>query len=544
MGIPSYFSYIVKNHRNIIKKLNDINYLIDNLYIDSNSIIYDALRDLLSNNSTSYKSTDEFERILIENVCQIIEKYIFHISPKNNVFIAFDGVAPVAKLDQQRNRRYKSTMEKKIMNHIYENCASEKKKKIQNTINWSSTNITPGTEFMKKLNMNIKKYFNTYKYKFNINNIIVSGSDEKGEGEHKLFQYIRDNETSHKYQTTIIYGLDADLIMLALNHLPISRKIYLYRETPEFIKSIDAGLNPNESYLMDIPELSKVIISTMNNGRVINNKQHSNRLYDYIFICLMLGNDFLPHFPSINIRTKGIYKLMAAYSHVLGNTNKNLTNGKVIYWDNVYKLIDYLSEKEYDNLKDEYRIRDRMEKRNLPSKTIEDMKTRYLHTPIKNRCIERYIDPYQNGWEIRYYESLFDSYNNKDFLRNVCFNYLEGLEWVMKYYTTGCVDWRWCYRYDYPPLLKDLLKYVPRWDMDLIKKNNHKAVKDIVQLAYVLPNESLHLLPQKYHIRLLKEMKGCYPMDCKLKWAFCKYIWESHVDLPHIDIEKLETLLC
>ena len=544
MGIPSYFSYIVKNHRNIIKKLNDINYLIDNLYIDSNSIIYDALRELLTDKSIIDKSVEDFEDILIENVCKIIEKYIYHISPKNAVFIAFDGVAPVAKLDQQRNRRYKSVMEKKIMKHIYESCESKKKNNNEKEVEWSSTNITPGTKFMKKLNTDIKKYFNTYKSKYNVNDIIVSGSDEKGEGEHKLFQYIRDNEKSHKHQTTIIYGLDADLIMLALNHLPVSRKIYLYRETPEFIKSIDAGLNPNESYLMDIPELSKVIVSTMNNGRVINNKQQSNRLYDYIFICLMLGNDFLPHFPSINIRTKGIYKLMAAYSHVLGNTNKNLTNGKVIYWDNVYKLIEYLSQKEYDNLKEEYKIRDRMEKRNIPSNTVEDMKNRYLHTPIKNRCIERYIDPYHGGWEIRYYESLFDSYNNKDFLRNVCFNYLEGLEWVMKYYTTGCVDWRWCYRYDYPPLLKDLLKYVPRWEMNLIKENNNKAVKDIVQLAYVLPNESLHLLPQKYHIRLLKEMKECYPMDCKLKWSFCKYIWESHVDLPHIDIDKLETLLC
>jgi len=117
------------------------------------------------------------------------------------------------------------------------------------------------------------------------------------------------------------------------------------------------------------------------------------------------------------------------------------------------------------------------------------------------------------------------------------------LEWVMKYYTTGCADWRWKYNYNYPPLLVDLLRYIPRWDMDFIKVNDHKAVKDIVQLSYVLPNESLKMLPQKYHIRLLKQMKECYPVNCKLEWAFCKYIWESHVDLPPIDIDKLEQVL-
>ena len=348
MGIPSYFSHIVKNHREIIKKLLDINYPINNLYIDSNSIVYDCLRKI------SYKGNDEFfENTLIQEVCYKLEEYIKHIQPNNRVFIALDGVAPVAKLEQQRNRRYKSTMEKKIMKFIDPSIDKS----------WSSTAITPGTNFMHKLNKGIKEFFYKKELSYDLKQIIFSGSDEVGEGEHKLFSYIRRNEKSHKNETSIIYGLDADLIMLSLNHLPISKHIYLYRETPEFIKSIDRDLNPNESYLLDIPELSRVIISTMNNGRKVNNKQQVNRLYDYIFMCFLLGNDFLPHFPSVNIRTKGIYKLLAAYRNVLGNSNKNLTNGKKIYWDNFYKFIDYLAKEEHNNLKSEYEIRNKMERR-------------------------------------------------------------------------------------------------------------------------------------------------------------------------------------
>ena len=128
-------------------------------------------------------------------------------------------------------------------------------------------------------------------------------------------------------------------------------------------------------------------------------------------------------------------------------------------------------------------------------------------------------------------------------LPNVCLNYMKGLEWVMKYYTTGCADWRWKYNYNYPPLFSDLLRYIPRWDMELIEKNDNKPVTELVQLSYVLPNESLVLLPQKIHIRLLKAIKRCYPTDCKLEWSFCKYIWESHVHLFSIDIDKLEKII-
>ena len=107
MGIPSYFSYILKNYGNIISRLNR---KVDNLYLDSNSIIYDSLRQLEENHN--------FEERLIHKVCVKIDEYIARTAPSHTIFIAFDGVAPVAKLDQQRNRRYLSTLEKKIRGEL------------------------------------------------------------------------------------------------------------------------------------------------------------------------------------------------------------------------------------------------------------------------------------------------------------------------------------------------------------------------------------------------------------------------------------------
>jgi len=521
MGIPSFFSHIVKNHRTIIKKIKDSKKM-NNLYLDSNSIIYDCLR------SIKYTSDIQFEKELIHEVCLKIDEYINVIKPDITILIAFDGVAPVAKLEQQRTRRYKSNLESKIRKQLNPN---DKK-------SWDTRAITPGTKFMKKLNTYVKKYYHNKEKKYNVEKIIVSGSDKRGEGEHKIFDHIREYETQHKKQRTIIYGLDADLIMLALNNLPVAKWIYLYRETPEFIKYIDKNLKPNESYVMDIPELSQTIIKEMNGGLPPSTLQQKNKLYDYIFLCFFLGNDFMPHFPAINIRKDGIFRLMSAYRNTIGN-KRNLTDGKKIYWDNLYRLIEYLAKEERDNIKKEYNNRNKLERRFLPANTFDEQMERYLHTPTRNRELEHYINPNESFWEKRYYDVLFNSEDTLAFKRKVSTNFLEGLEWVMKYYTTGCYDWKWCYRFNYPPLLKDLLKFIPRWDINLLEYNN-KSVSPEVQLAYVLPKDSLKLLPVKIYVKLLKEKNHLYKDDCELVWAYCKYVWESHVNLPHIDIDNLE----
>tara|TARA_B100001093_G_scaffold10410_1_gene9722 strand:+ start:2053 stop:3630 length:1578 start_codon:yes stop_codon:yes gene_type:complete len=524
MGIPAYFSHIVKQHKDIIKKFNKDFGLVDNLLLDCNSIIYDCIRSIDSKNN--------FENILIKSVCTKIEDYIKDIKPTNTVYIAFDGVAPVAKLEQQRTRRYKSHFTNNIINSF----------KNAKTSYWDTTNITPGTNFMNKLSKYIHNYFNDSR-NFNVKNLIISTSTSEGEGEHKLFSDIR-KDNDYLNQKTVIYGLDADLIMLSLNHRKYCKEIYLFRETPEFIKHIDSSLSPNLLYVMDINILADELTKSLNNNTLINKEYQKNRIHDYIFICFMLGNDFIPHIPCINIRTHGITHLMDAYKIAVSNHNENITDGTKINWSIFRKFIKHLSDNELDYYNLEYKSRHRQSKRYFPSSTPEECENKFLNLPIQNRTVEVYINPGEEYWKNRYYKKLFDVNYEKDIIKEICINYLEALEWTFKYYTIGCKDWSWCYKYHYPPLMSDLLKYIPYFDTEFIKKKSSSPVAPIVQLSYVLPRKSLDILPSKIQNILLSNVPEYYSDNWNFQWAFCKYFWESHIEMYPIDLEKLNKLLC
>jgi hypothetical protein len=532
MGIPSYFSYIVKNHKQIIRKLDNNTIQVDNFYLDCNSIIYDAVYKMEPGNIN-----ENITNFIIVRVIEKIKEYILLLNPSKRVFIAFDGVAPVAKLKQQRDRRFKSLYQNTISKTLLNNIGPDP---------WNTTAITPGTTFMNSLNERIYNDFQNTQTRKNlgVEEVIVSGSDLYGEGEHKIFDYIRKNAVSHEGQNTLIYGLDADLIMLSINHLPVCPNIYLFRETPHFIQSIDSELEPNENYVMDIPELTQTIIMDMNNGEPLTSEQQKNRVYDYIFLCFFLGNDFMPHFPALNIRTGGVDKMLQAYKATIGNTDETLTDGKKIHWKNVRKLIQTLADSEHEFIKTEHKTRDRREKNRLPDITGQEKLDCFINIPTYERSVEKFINPFKEGWQTRYYKSMFDLEIDDHRRKQICVNYLEGLEWTMKYYTSGCPDWRWCYNYDYPPLLEDLIHYVPYFDNEFIvdfKKDD--PVSELVQLCYVLPKQSLHMLPDKLYKQLISQKSKFYKDDCEFSWSYCKYFWESHAHLPYIDVNELEAFV-
>jgi 5'-3' exonuclease len=599
MGIPSYFSKVVKAYRHILKDLKYLSH-VNNLYMDCNSLIYDAVK----NNPTYDKGKSaEYEKELIRMVCSKIDYYVSVLNPKTRVFIAFDGVAPVAKLSQQRDRRYKSWYTAQIQRDIEGAGYKEA---------WNTSAITPGTNFMRKLNEEVVEYFgkkmrdmcemrNNSKSVEKPLEYIISSSSEPGEGEHKIFDYMRKYPEYHNSPDTVtlVYGLDADLIMLTLNHLHITKNLYLFRETPEFIKSVDSTLDANKDYLLDIPELAASIIKYIHSDGVVDEKEgeltklkggydkDTNRITDYIFMCFLLGNDFMPHFPALNIRTVGIDILLNVYRETLGKTNKYLTEGNKIVWKNVHEFIEHIAKQEDTLLTEEHKKRDKFARRfgdntnNMRDNRFErnafnrelnqnqnqnqnhKNEKKVLHDtedvlgeganikqmddllmlPMKERSVEKYINPYSKDWEYRYYKALFDIEITDERRKQICVNYLEGLEWTFQYYMAGCIDWKWCYNYHYAPLFKDLVKYIPHMDTQFLKHKEKEPIEDLVQLCYVLPRQNLNLLPVEVNIVLLQRLGHLYGDDYEFKWAYCRYFWESHAELPRLHIETLEDVV-
>ena len=564
MGIPSYFAHVLKKYPGVIKRLSELP-CINNLYMDCNGMIYDVVRQM------QYKPENQaaYEAEMLQRICESIDACIANIKPTDRVFIAFDGVAPVAKLNQQRERRYKSwylgEMETQRRRELATKVEAPKPA-------WNTSAITPGTKFMNALHKKLTEYYDVTKNHNNQNNpkIILSSSNEPGEGEHKLFEYIREHAAEHADKTTVIYGLDADLIMLCMSHLHISRGIYLYRETPEFVKSINVALDEKERYYMDIPEFADAVVKNIRPGERIPSPNHTIQplgvwgalvvpQLDYIFMCFMLGNDFMPHFPALNIRTTGIATLMEAYRTVFKPDESiiqlhSATSASPwsIHWPNYKKFVAHLAAQELTLIRKEHGTRDRQARHMRDTDKEDDVMHDVLMLPMTQREVERHINPFEPGWERRYYTSLCDIHNADDkAIASLSRNYLEGMEWTFRYYTSGCVDWKWTYANHYPPLLADLVKHIPETynpanAFSFLRAKPKDPIRDVVQLCYVLPRASHALLPPAVERALMRsKLRSKYTDDGSpnFKWAYCKYFWECHTDLPELDLEELAQIV-
>jgi 5'-3' exonuclease len=289
--------------------------------------------------------------------------------------------------------------------------------------------------------------------------------------------------------------------------------------------------------------LADAIVNEIHQTKNKDKKIISNRIRDYIFLCFFLGNDFLPHFPALNIRTNGIDILLDVYKNTLSTEDETLTDGDKIVWKNLRKIIQKLGEEEENYIVYENKKRVKTENRYVPNKSTEEKMNKLDLIPSLYREDEIYINTPETGWRERYYKRLFEFNIDESREKQVSINYLEGLEWTFKYYLDTCYDWRWKYNYNYPPLLNDLYKYIPYFETEFIEKKIPQPVNSNTQLIYVLPFNNLDILEKSVYKKISHKLNSWYNNNYNFTWAYCKYFWESHIHLPEIDIDEVEKIL-
>ena len=536
MGIAYFFSHIYKKYNSDNDLLIDEKQLstfdVECLFLDYNSMIHPCSHQLLATlDETKEYSVDELDDLIINHVLDYT-RYVINIINARNVYIMVDGVAPRAKIQQQRSRRYKSKMFKKD----------------DNKIKWDSNKITPGTCFMKKLKD--KLYLFIAKLKDEGHDFNIHIDFDYGEGEHKMMHIINKLNNLDECKKICIYGLDADLIMLSLMSV-YSSQIILVRDN-----SSNENTNKKMFTYLNVKSLEESIINEIR-GRyegtlLINNR---NIIYDYILLCMLLGNDFLEHIPSLIIKDGGLNMVIKVYIKSL-EKNKGesslvkldeLDRGNIkdsINMDMLYNILYNIGNSEdyfYKSIYSVYKTNNSIYK----DVNLDEYKNIYFY---KDDCIKYN----QINYKSRYY-TFYGIGNIKD----ACKKYIEGLYWVLGYYNGHMHNnWLWYYKYMNVPFASDISEYlrnrtdVKRYIMDSQNLEKSKRITSMQQLWMVLPKESLMevleddiLMKLKRLLKMKDVMNKYFPEDICVDIINKEYLWQSKVFLEDFDINILEMIL-
>lgn len=526
MGVPLFFRFYKDNFREQTKSvkrnmtLPQLDVHIDNLMLDLNGPIHSAAQKAYQYGSYAKPQRLLGERVaqkynhrktqlkIFEDVCSQIQNLVTVVDPRKRLVICIDGPAPLSKQSQQRKRRYKSAMES------------------VNT-SFDSNSITPGTEFMDRLGQYIDRYIRnniTCDKKWEKLEVIFSSDRAQGEGEHKLLNWIRfygDPDESY-----CINGCDADLIMLALGtHLS---NIYILRE--------DMYDDHNEYYCLDIGKSHDRLVQILR----WDSDQHEfldvSAVNDFIFLCFMVGNDFLPHIPSVEIIEDGIDLIIQVYKEVCGSyghiTSTTSSNVEIVK----RPLSIFLATIGH------------YEKELLDKKLTR--KKSYFPDLLLESCSDRIVtETYPDGTErVRLSVNITayrEKYCNMAFPDNVSMEevthqYLEGMQWVLTYYLRGVPSWRWQYPYHYAPPAHILAQHVSTFSMPdygITVPNT-----PFEQLLSVLPPKSASLLPKALGDLLTSKtspLRQYCPEEFKIDLSGKRKEWEGIVLLPIVDYDSV-----
>lgn len=490
MGIPGLHGLWLQKYANVAVLRNlPANVKVSSLSIDLNSILHTIASQVYgyADNITSRereviskKSSSDLYATFLLNLEETLKFLVNLINPIDTFVLAVDGLAPQAKIQQQRQRRFKSRANKETEGLFNSNA------------------ITPGTDFMFQLDLDLQSFiaknFNPLPPK-----IIYSSHMSPGEAEHKIADMFRNKEVSGD-GIHVLYGIDADLIIISLLS-PLNR-IYLFREDTRN-KTID---------VVDIDRLALYLIKRTNKARAVK---------DFAILMSMMGNDFLPTIPSMEAMDNGIEYLLNVYSkddYIIFHEQKGIDwNGLAQYLSDLSKFEGELLERVASRLTIENPFPALSNSVKNGKVDVNEFRQRWFNKILGARGQKRYQEDVLEL--INYYVAEEDdilmygetakkpiitltSMNDK-IVDNLTYDYLKTMAWVSIYYNSGpkVINEEWSYSHFYAPLLVDLAVISGRIADGKLNVFGLKRIPGMIsftvlhQLIAVMPPQSKDLIP-------------------------------------------------
>ena len=353
--------------------LNDLNYVI--YYLAKKNYTDKKLNEInnfyqlqLTNTTSPYElkaelSQHRVDKFIIDNVINKIRTILNTKITSDSLqllYISVDGVPLRSKVKEQRTRRNYRLINEEVKKKIFEKFENEMRDNEArylfelNKINWSQSNISPGTEFMYLLHerlTNLRTEINDLIPSYT--EYIYSSYQDIGEAEKKIVDYLRSTtQTKGHY---IIYSPDGDFILLSLLvNQPFNpdddRRITtlkLIRQTPQ--KKIEDVVHIDELADNIYLYIKTNIKKNINRGNVVE---------DMVFIMTLFGNDYVPKIISINVN-EDFDKIIDLYIKLIAENNYLIeydsnTKRKYINQEVFIKLIHLLKKNEGKNLQKVY----------------------------------------------------------------------------------------------------------------------------------------------------------------------------------------------
>ncbi|KAI5135940.1 5'-3' Exoribonuclease 1 [Manis pentadactyla] len=572
MGVPKFYRWISERYpclSEVVKEHQIPEF--DNLYLDMNGIIHQCSHP--NDDDVHFRISDDK---IFTDIFHYLEVLFRIIKPRKVFFMAVDGVAPRAKMNQQRGRRFRSAKEAedKIKKAI------EKGEILPTEARFDSNCITPGTEFMARLHEHLK-YFVNMKISTDKSwqgvTIYFSGHETPGEGEHKIMEFIRSEKAKPDHDPNTrhcLYGLDADLIMLGLTSH--EAHFSLLREEVRFGgKKTQRVCAPEETtfHLLHLSLMREYIdyeFSVLKDE--ITFKYDIERVIDdWILMGFLVGNDFIPHLPHLHINHDALPLLYGTYITILPELGGYINESGHLNLPRFEKYLVKLSDFDREHFSEvfvdlkwfESKVGNKYlnEAAGIAAEEAKNYKEKKKSKGQENSLCWAALDKNEvvnskdnledETEDDDLFETEFRQYKrtyymtkmgvdlvSDGFLADQAACYIQAIQWILHYYYHGVQSWSWYYPYHYAPFLSDI------HNISTLKIHFElgKPFKPFEQLLAVLPAASKNLLPTCYQYLMTSENSPIleyYPTDFKTDLNGKQQEWEAVVLIPFIDEKRL-----